>query len=122
MLAFTKKLRERKATEDTVEGYLVRQAKKRGGLAIKIRMLTGWPDRLILLPGGWLAWAECKRPKGGKFEPLQQRVHQRLIDLGFRMFVPHTKEEVDEIFTAHDQAVPTRTTRTSVAERIQKRV
>jgi hypothetical protein len=68
-----------------------------GGLAVKVRFLTGWPDRMVLLPGGRILWVELKRPKGGKFEPLQPYWLKKLRGLGFGAHVCRTKQEVDEV-------------------------
>lgn len=44
---------------------------------------SGVPDRIILLPGGRVMFAETKRPKGGKFSPMQRWWERRLLELGF---------------------------------------
>lgn len=61
---------------------------------VKLR-LRGWPDRMVLLPGA-PEFVETKRPKGGRFEPLQLRVHAMLRGLGYTVCVLRTKAEVDE--------------------------
>lgn len=103
-MAHWKRKKEALVTEDTVEDHLRLQAKARGGVAAKISMLEGWPDRLVLLPGGWLAWVELKRPVGGKFEPMQPMILRLLRKLGFRVFVCKTKAEVDKVFKEYDNA------------------
>ncbi len=95
MLPIPKGVMKKRQTEDAVEGHLVRRVKALGGLAVKVRFLTGWPDRMVLLPGGKLVWFELKRPKGGKFEPLQPYWIKTLRGLGFRVWVCKTKDEVD---------------------------
>ncbi len=85
---------ERYATEDTVENHLKKVITARGGYCIKL-MVRSWPDRLVLLPGGVIAFVELKRPKGGKYEPLQVRRHDRLRELGFTVLVLNTKRLVD---------------------------
>jgi hypothetical protein len=88
-------------TEDAVEGHLMKQAKALRGMVFKLRFMRGWPDRLVLLPGGVLYFFELKRPHGGKFEPLQLRIHKKLRDLGFRVFVCHTKDAIDQTLKEH---------------------
>lgn len=85
----------RAKTEDTVEGYLVRCVKALGGVAVKLRYLPGWPDRMVLLPGGILLFIETKRPHGGKDEPLQPHVQRVLRKLGFIVLKLNTKAAVD---------------------------
>jgi hypothetical protein len=79
-----------------VERHLLKRVKAMRGHCMKIRFILGWPDRLVLLPGGVLVFFELKRPVGGVFEPLQLRIHQKLRDLGFRVFVCHTKDAIDQ--------------------------
>lgn len=89
--------RERLMTEDRVEEHLRKQVKLLGGLCIKLNPFgyAGIPDRLVLLPGGVIAFFELKRPVGGKYEPLQLRWHSKLRKLGFHVFVCNTKASVD---------------------------
>lgn len=94
-------VREKLATEDSVENHLMRGVAKKRGLTIKLRFLRGWPDRLVLLPKGVLFFVELKRPVGGVFEPLQQYIHKKLRKLGFQVWVCHTKEQVNEILARY---------------------
>lgn len=58
-----------------------------GGWCLKLVCpgFTGLPDRLILLPGGRMAFAELKRP--GQHERQRQAfVQSRLRKMGFRVF------------------------------------
>lgn len=84
--------------EKTVEGYLRDEVKKQGGLALKFVSpgFTGVPDRLLLLPGGRIAFAETKAPSKTP-RSRQKRVHAILTRLDFRVFVPDTKEKVDSM-------------------------
>lgn len=85
-------------TEDSVEKHLRLRVKKLRGVCIKLPaiLLNGIPDRIVLLSGGRVAFAELKRPKGGRYEPLQRWWHLRLRKLGFRVVVLRTKEAVEE--------------------------
>lgn len=88
---------ERYVTEDTVEEHLRKRCKAARGLCIKMNPfgVRGIPDRLVLLPGAVIAFFELKRPKGGSYEPLQERWHTKLRKLGFRVYVSNTKASVD---------------------------
>lgn len=96
-----RKAREDSRTEAPVERYFVEQARRFG---CKQRKLTqwyaedGWPDRLIVWPGGVTHYVETKRPKGGKLEPRQKVIIPELRALGAVVEVLHSKEEVDEYF------------------------
>ena len=84
--------------ESAIERRLVTEAVKRGGLAPKFVSpgLDGVPDRLLLLPGGRLAFVEVKAP-GKKPRPLQRRRMEQLSALGFQVFVLDSKEQIGEI-------------------------
>ena len=84
--------------EKTVEQYIRKQVKKAGGLALKLVCpgFTGVPDRLILLPGGQMCFAETK-DAGKTPRPRQKRVHEKLRELGFWVFVPDSKAAVDSM-------------------------
>lgn len=101
LLAAVRDKLRKKATEDTVESHLVKRVKALGGVAVKLMMLPGWPDRLVLLPGAVILFVELKRPHGGKDEPRQPRVQAMLRGLGFTMLKLNTKEAVDAALEEH---------------------
>lgn len=71
--------------EKDIETKLRRMVEAHGGLCLKW-VCPGWsgvPDRIILLPGGHVIFAETKRPKGGKLSPLQNKWRLWLNKLGF---------------------------------------
>lgn len=73
--------------ERVLEKELVRAVRKSGGLAIKL-VSPGWagaPDRLILMPGGRLAFVELKAP-GHTLRPLQAKRKGQLGALGFSVY------------------------------------
>lgn len=49
--------------ERDVERRLVDLVERAGGICLKHGQ-DGWPDRIVMLPGGVLVWVETKRPKG----------------------------------------------------------
>lgn len=74
--------------ERDVDRKLVREVLDRDGLALKLSCpgMDGMPDRLILLTGGRVGFAEIKAP-GQHPRPLQLRRKRQLETLGFRVFV-----------------------------------
>lgn len=74
--------------EKTIERKLAVTVKKMGGICPKFVSpgLDGMPDRLVLLPGGRLAFVEVKAP-GKKPRPLQMVRHEMLKRLGFAVYV-----------------------------------
>ena len=84
--------------ETAVEKHLNVEAKKRGGMSVKFVSpgLDGVPDRLVLLPGGKLAFVELKAPSK-KMRPLQVHRAKQLIALGFRVYCADRKEMIGGI-------------------------
>lgn len=80
-------------SEKVVERELVVRVRANGGLCIKLLcdQMMGLPDRMCLMPGGRIAFAETKTT-GKKPRPIQERVHDKLRALGFRVEVIDTKE------------------------------
>lgn len=82
--------------ERDIERALVGMVKRHGGLCLKW-VCPGWsgvPDRIILLPGGRVLFAETKRPKGGEVRKLQTWWHQTLKRLGFVCWVVKTRADI----------------------------
>ena len=90
--------------ESNIESKLVKAVKSMGGLAPKFVSpgLDGVPDRLVLLPGGIIAFIELKAP-GKKLRPLQVRRKRQLETLGFSVYCIDGPEQIggilDEIRT-----------------------
>lgn len=81
--------------EKEIEEKLSRAVRSRGGICPKFVSpgFGGMPDRLILLPGGRLAFAELKAP-GKKPRPLQLARHRQLRRLGFPVYVIDEEEQI----------------------------
>lgn len=81
--------------ERTIEQRLIIETKKRGGLALKFVSpgMDGVPDRIVLIPGGQMAFVELKAP-GKTLRPLQRRRAEQLIALGFRVYCIDRKEQI----------------------------
>lgn len=73
--------------ESYIEKVLIGAVKARGGMALKFVSpgMSGVPDRLILIPGGVIAFAEIKAP-AKKMRPLQIKRKRQLEKLGFLVY------------------------------------
>lgn len=60
-------------------------------LKLNVMFSRGWPDRLILIPGGRPLFIEFKRP-GEELTDLQREIHEFLKSLGYEVEV-HTSAE-----------------------------
>jgi hypothetical protein len=82
--------------EKKIERYLIEAVEHLGGLCVKFPPLffRGFPDRIVLLPGGVIVFVETKAP-GKKPGPIQRKVHARLRGLGFRVEVLDGYESID---------------------------
>ena len=85
--------------ENEVEGHLRHRVEKVGGICVKFLpdFARGFPDRIVLLPGGVLVWVETKRPQGGVLSPVQKVQHVLLRRLGQRVEVVWTKDQADDL-------------------------
>ena len=82
--------------EKEIEAKLVERIRRRGGLCLKW-VCPGWagvPDRIILLPGGRVIFAELKRPKGGVVSSRQKWWANKLRALGFAHYYIYTPDDV----------------------------
>lgn len=86
-------------SESEVESYLRRLAESHGGECVKFLpdYKRGWPDRILLLPGGKQVWVETKKPVGGVVSAAQKVAHIRLRRLGQRVELVWTKEDADRL-------------------------
>ncbi len=83
--------------ERDIEKRLVWAIQKLGGLCPKW-VSPGWdgvPDRIVLLPGGHIAFVELKAP-GEKPRPLQVRRKRQLEALGFKVYIIDSMTEIQK--------------------------
>ena len=87
--------------ERQIEQCLTQAVRQHQGLCPKWVSpgLDGVPDRIILLPGGRIAFAELKAP-GRPLRPLQRRRRAQLEALGFRVYVIDNLEQIGGVLDA----------------------
>ena len=86
--------------EKTLESKLVEAVRIMGGICPKLTSPGngGMPDRLVLLPGGRMAFIEVKG-HGMQPRPLQLRRHGMLRRLGFMVFILDDVEQIGGILS-----------------------
>ena len=79
--------------EKIIEEKLTKAVKQNGGVCWKFTSpgTAGVPDRIVLMPGGRIAFVEVKAP-GEKPRPLQL-----LRRLGFQVYVLDACEDIEKI-------------------------
>lgn len=84
-----------KASEKVLEKRLRLMVETVDGMAIKLLpfLFTGLPDRLVLLPGARICFAEIKST-GKALEPRQKIVRGQLERLGFKVWTISTEQEL----------------------------
>ena len=84
--------------EKHIEQQFVKSVKTAGGIAPKLTCpgFDGMPDRMVLLPDSHMGFVEVKAP-GEKPRPLQQRRHEQLRELGYKVSVLDDPEQIPPI-------------------------
>lgn len=89
-----------KPLEKSIENVLRKAVEDEGGVCLKWTCPghRGVPDRMILFPGGIIAFVELKRP-GAKVKAggLQEWWRQRLVGFGFRCYEISTVEQIQQL-------------------------
>lgn len=89
-----------KPLEKSIENVLRKAVEDEGGVCLKWTCPghRGVPDRMILFPGGIIAFVELKRP-GAKVKAggLQEWWRQRLVGFGFRCYEISTVKQIQQL-------------------------
>lgn len=83
--------------ERDIEKDLRKMVEKHGGLCLKW-VCPGWagvPDRIILLPGARIIFAETKRPKGGRLSKRQYWWKAKFAALGFKHWLIWNDDDLE---------------------------
>lgn len=96
-------MRSLKESEKVIEKHLREGCKKRGWLCLKMRPVeNGYPDRVIVIPGGLTVWVELKST-GCKLRPIQERRMEMLKGLGHKVTWADRKVIIDELLVKLDE-------------------
>jgi len=84
--------------EKKIEQKLIKAVRQEGGVCWKFTSprTAGVPDRIVLMPGGRIAFVEVKAP-GEKPRKLQLSRHRLLRRLGFQVYVLDALEDIEKI-------------------------
>ena len=84
--------------EKSIENKLCKVVKNRGGMCLKFvsPSFNGVPDRIVLMPGGVMAFVETKAT-GETMRKLQKRRKKQLEALGFKVYCLNDEMKVEEI-------------------------
>lgn len=85
--------------ESKIEIKLVKRIKQLGGYCPKLIMVgkRNFPDRTILLSGGYIAFAECKG-EGKELRKTQSWFSRKvLIPLGFKVYKVINEKDIEDI-------------------------
>ena len=85
-------------SEKALEKYLVDRVKLKKGMCLKYYNAgaPGWPDRIVMMPGGVTAWVELKS-RGEKPRPLQRLRLEWLRDNGYIAGFVDCREDIDSV-------------------------
>jgi len=85
--------------ESAVEQELAARVRDRGGRCEKVTVLgsRGFFDRLILLPGGRVIFAELKRPRGGRLSAHQKMYRDEYVALGAAVVLIKNTKDIDAL-------------------------
>ena len=92
--------------ESSIEKHLVKQIKKLGGICLKFTSLgtVGVPDRIVILPGGYIQFVELKSTHGVTSAIQDARIEQ-LRARGVQVHVCRSKDEVDTLVSSYHQVL-----------------
>lgn len=85
--------------ESDIEGYLVSRVELAGGVCEKTVSpgKRGYFDRVLVLPGGRVVFAEVKKPRGSRTPLQQSRRHAAYRALGAEVVVVKSRADVDRL-------------------------
>lgn len=82
--------------ESKIEQYLKIEVEKLNGMCLKFTSsIRGVPDRIVLLPENKIYFVELKQ-ENGRLSKIQKYIHKRFNKLGIHVYVPYSKNDVDE--------------------------
>ena len=93
-------------SEKLIERKLKNNIRLLGGMAFKLpgEILRGVPDRLILLPGEVVIFAETKTT-GEKLSKIQKYIHKKLKGLGFKVYTIDSTKSIKQLVKDYQKRI-----------------
>lgn len=90
--------RHAEVSEKAIEKYLVEQVKTIGGICLKYSNanMVGFPDRVVCLHDGKVAWVELKS-RGKKPTKIQTIRQSELVSMGHEVHTIDNKPDIDKL-------------------------
>lgn len=90
-------MKKDETSEKVFERTLSKYVDDQGGMAVKLlsQFIKGLPDRMFLLPGGFVVFAEFKST-GKKPTKIQSYIHAKIQALGFPVLIVDSVETYEE--------------------------
>lgn len=92
---------EKVVRESAIVRHMKRKCENIGAPCERLKGQNGWFDYIIFWNGGVPTLVETKKPKNGRYEPLQLRTHAKFRKLGYSVAVLLTKDQVNQLFRKH---------------------
>jgi hypothetical protein len=85
--------------ESAVERELMRRVQGRDGICVKAQALgvRGFFDRIIILPGPRIIFAEVKKPRGSRISPHQHQYHEMFRALDVEVAIVRNSADIDAL-------------------------
>jgi len=85
--------------EATVEAELFARVTARGGICVKVGAVgrRGFFDRLVIMPGGRVIFAEIKKPRGGRVSVHQKWYHAIFKSLEVEVAIVKNSADIDAL-------------------------
>lgn len=91
-------MKSAETSEKVFERTLSKYVDDIGGMAVKLlsQFIKGLPDRMYLLPGGFVVFVEFKST-GKRPTKIQEYIHAKVRALGFLVYVVDSVESYEEV-------------------------
>lgn len=83
---------------NVLQNRTLKKLRELGFMCGKLEGLVGWPDIIVVLTGGRVAFAEVKSGKD-RIRPAQKIIHEMLLTRGIPVAIIRTEEDSKQFIT-----------------------